>query len=125
MKGESTIVKYLAKLILAFTLLVGIVSIQSPSANAATVTPGFYINNVLDLSLVEFQKKSKADKKKYIAKAATSKLVMGNTVYDFKTVLTLPAGVNPTGVTVAEYEKNNGPLVSNVTDTPFEVIGIE
>lgn len=121
--------KALTKLLLSAVLLLSLVFVPTLSSDAATVTPGFYKDNVLDLSLTDFQKMSKKEKKAYIKTASKSHLVLGNLVYDFGKVLTLPANVEPEGITIEEYQEKYGELKESTGTEPepvlFEVISIE
>ncbi|MCS5502055.1 hypothetical protein NY607_13045 [Lysinibacillus sp. A4] len=100
---------------------------ENALASEKNVVAGFYIKNELVYNLKDFQASSKKDKKKIIKDVFgyQTYLVMGNQVYDFQAAAKLPAGQNPKGVSVSEYEKVNGELKQPNTTTTFTILSIE
>ncbi|KGR88042.1 hypothetical protein [Lysinibacillus boronitolerans] len=100
---------------------------ENALASEKNVVPGFYIKNELVYNLKDFQASPKKDKKKIIKDVLgyQTYLVLGNQVYDFQAAAKLPAGQNPKGVSISEYEKINGELKQPNATTTFKIISIE
>lgn len=120
--------KGISKLILAAVILFAFTFISPNTSSAASgeVKQGFYINNSLDISLEDFTKISKKQKKKYILNSLKSSskvmFVLDKKIYNFKEIIFLD-DLNGVGESVEDYVAKNGPLVEKPT-VEFEVIDI-
>lgn len=119
--------KKLVSFILSLGLVVCIFSTFNSTANAQTnVEPGFYVDHKLSANLSNFAKMSKKEKKALINEVIQSKspvqLVMGGVVYDFIKILGLPAGVEPTGTPVEEYDQE---FTTTPVTQEFRILSIE
>lgn len=119
--------KKIVSIILSLGLVLCILPAFSSSANAQTnVEPGFYVEHNLHTKLSDFTSMNKKGKKAVINAVIKSngsiQLVMGTMVYDFKEVLGLPAGVDPTGTSLDEY---NGQFTSPPVTQEFRILSIE
>lgn len=123
------------KVILSFALVLSVLGVFNTAASAETAdaTPGFYINNALEMSVQDFAKVSKGEKKAIIKKMIRSGkkgiLVMPGKVYSFTdAIFATEEQFAKMGEPIASYIAKNGPLTTGnngpvVAD--FKIISIE
>lgn len=110
--------KKIFKIIVSLFLFISLFSGWGSATSANEVVQGFYQNQKLVMTLQDFQKSKKSEKKKHLVKLQKSYLLLGGYVYDFEKLLTLDISEDPLkfGWTLEDFEKKFGPLEINNED---------